>query len=66
MKQAPTIPLKSVKTFARTMFHALRLVSAVKALVCPADTRSATSAELRPTTSRAVRSPPVACSMRSL
>ncbi len=34
-KQPPTIALKSVKTFALTMFHALRLVSAVKAFERP-------------------------------
>jgi len=32
-KHAPTIPLNSVKTLARTMFHAERLLSATKAFV---------------------------------
>ena len=47
-KQAKTMPLKRVNTFARTMLHALRLVSATNALVLPAATRSATSVLVRP------------------
>ena len=41
-KHAPTIALKSVKTFALTMFQTLRLESAVNAFVLPAAMRSAT------------------------
>ncbi len=58
--------LNSVNTLARTMLPTLRLLSAVKALACPAATRSATSAAVRPRTSLAVFSSAVACSMRSL
>ena len=48
-KQAPTIALNSVKTFARTMFQTLRLESGAKAFVYPAAMRSATCASVRPT-----------------
>ncbi len=43
-KHPKTIPLKSVKTLARMMFHALRLESAVNAFDRPDAARSATSA----------------------
>ena len=60
------MPLKSVSTLARTMLPTLRLLSAVKALVRPAATRSATSAAVSPRSSAAVFSSAVTCSMRSL
>ena len=47
-KHAAMMPLKSVKTLARMMLHALRLVGLSNALVSPRAMRSATSAVLRP------------------
>ena len=47
-KHAKTIPLKSVKTLARMMLAALRLVSAVYAFAWPAAVRRAASAAVRP------------------
>ena len=47
-KHAAMMPLKSVKTLARTMLHALRLVGLSNALVSPRATASATSALVSP------------------